>query len=330
MPIASVRNTPADQAQYNKSFFTTGGTAVNPQTLAGGIQVNDPGFCPWNTFCDTTGNHQSSDPVHGYPDGNQPDPTISPNPPAGYASPIYAPDLLDYNAQYCKITDQQTQPIWWSLTSVSLGAPFTMPKSPAIVPSCTSDNPDARHWCMDNTTGAVNPMNGACSPHYDATDYARDQVDFAALIDYTSKLKGNFIAMFSVFFRHDSAANLNEYILGAKFMRYVADAGDNGIIDNHVQKWYRTNLPLLPTTTDQYPPTYDGKNVVYGSSAEDPCAQYDFRETGDLPSNNPALNAQYEALVTHNCGNYYYASSSNAINLAFADIASRLFTRLTR
>ncbi len=358
MPSPSLLNIDAgNKTAYATSFFTqtvpfvAGTTSVFPQPLSNTLNpvdssaLTDPGFCPWNTFCDVTGN-QVGDPNTRYPDGSLPDQSVLHNPGApDYPYPtspitpdtVYAPDLKDYNLKYCKITDQQSAPIWWGL--VSNGGPFTMPRGPEIVPPCTSSNPDARHWCMDASTGTINPQAAnECSKHYDATDYARDQVDFASLIDFTTNVKGNFIAMFSVFFRHtraNSPTPLQAYILGAKFMRYVADAGDNGVIDNHVQHWYRDQLPLSPVATDLTPPDLNGNNMLYSGAPfnygqEDPCAQYDFRETGDAPSTNPVLEAQYEALITHNCGNYYFASSSNAINLAFADIASRLFTRLTR
>jgi hypothetical protein len=86
-----------------------------------------------------------------------------------------------------------------------------------------------------------------CDPHYDATDYARDRADFAGLINYMDRSnttnnppkKGNFIAIYAIFFDHAGKVTLDENILGVKFMRYLADVGDNGVIDNHLQRWYR-------------------------------------------------------------------------------------------
>src|SRR5262249_5829541 len=141
-------------------------------------------------------------------------------------------------------------------------------------PFCVGNDPDARHFCMD-TAGNLNPTAAAqastyqCDPQYDAMDYARDRVDFAALSDYTKSQKGNFIAMYSIFFAHSSATTLGDFILGVKFARYVADAGDNGTIDNPIQRWYRDSRdnrtldPLLPNHGVNPPPT-GGYGMVSG------------------------------------------------------------------
>ena len=314
----------------------------NPVSIVpGDTRVTDPGFCPWNTFCDPTFNNES------YPGG-----LAAPSAPTGrddisnYIAHrtaasnnlLYYPDIYHYNKAFCNSADGQSTPVWWSTALSTVGTTWVgaVNTGKLNVPFCTSSNPDARHWCMNNATGVINPIDisNACSSQYDAADFARDRVDFAALIDYTSTVKGNFIAMFSVFFNHVTSndPNINNYILGAKFMRYVADAGDNGVIDNHVQQWYRTNLsptntdatnPAVPDANAAYP--YDGSSSLYPSTPEDPCAVYDFREMHVFPGS-----AAYEDAYKHSCGNYYYADSPNAIDRAFADIASRLFTRLSR
>ncbi len=230
-------------------------------------------------------------------------------------------------------------------------------KEPAV-PYCVDNDPDSRHFCMD-TDGNINPKDDPANPyycdtHYDAEDYAKDRADFAGLINYTKSTKGNFIAMYSIFFDHQSNNSTNGIginILGVKMLRYIADAGDNGIIDNHLQRWYRdvhdgkfpstngsvTNPPTgilgAPSKAGQpVPPTYDGSNAYFTSapfsypSQEDPCAQYDYSELHLTPADGAA----YEAAASQSCGQFYYAKDKGAVNKAFLEIASRLFTRLSR
>jgi hypothetical protein len=142
-------------------------------------------------------------------------------------------------------------------------------------PTCVGNDPDARHFCMDskgniNSTAATSVYQ--CDPQYDALDYARDRVDFAALSDYTATQKGNFIAMYSIFFAHQTATTLNEYILGVKFARYISDAGDNGIIDNPIQRWYRDSRDgvVLDSSLPNYgvtPPPTGGYGMVLQTTA---------------------------------------------------------------
>jgi hypothetical protein len=158
--------------------------------------------------------------------------------------------------------------------------------------------------------------------------------------------------MYSIFFSHSSATKSNpnndikDNILGVKFMRYVADAGDNATIDNHVQAWFRKYSQPPFNQTDPHPaddrlysPTwpFDGSNTtIYPATTEDPCAKYDFDELHLVPgSNNPTPSLPtypngtgYENVYKTSCGNYYYADSPDSINRAFVDIAGKLFTRL--
>lgn len=290
--------------------------------LPGDTAVTDPGFCPWWTFCDPT---------------------------AGvyFGVPYTANGSVAWNNAYCPATEQDNTPIWWA--SSGHGSERFYEAAFQRNPYCVDNNPDSRHFCMDVKNGVINPASHPefCSKHYDPDDFARDRVDFAALTDYTSTMKGNFIAMFAIFFPHSAGGDINSYILGVKFMRYVADAGDNGIIDNHVQAWYRNAIQTNNANPDPIPPNssffndlagFNGADGSYGSTPEDPCAKYDFRE---LTANNSAGNhgpassdypdgSGYEDVYKTSCGNYYYAGNSGAIDRAFADIASRLFTRLAR
>src|SRR5260221_5564334 len=150
-------------------------------------------------------------------------------------------------------------------------------------PVCTDNDPNSRHFCME-AYGHINGLNVdppgqttqyQCDRNYDAMDYAMDMTDYAALQDYTSKSKGNFIAMYSNFFQHSAltpaAVALNQK-LGSKMLRYISDAGDNGVIDNAVQHWYRDmrdnfqgqNPGITPASGGVNPPPYGG-NCVGGS-----------------------------------------------------------------
>jgi Flp pilus assembly protein TadG len=267
-------------------------------------------------------------------------------------------------------------------------------RDPGDLPTCADPDPDSRHFCMDGS-GKINPAAGdnpnpagyTCDPHYDADDYARDRVDFAALINYIDKpptslnngkpLRGNFIAMYSIYFQHvapGASTDVKENILGVKFLRYVADAGDNGKIDNRLQRWYRderdkqfrTPFPLPPTgrnegtapggttsdqpyvvgggrgvttkglsgqpianTYDSADPWFDANLVKPPATTEDPCSELDFQVTGNLPA--PAgTAAQYETDAKTDCGQFFFADSPTKVEKAFIEIASRLFTRLSR
>jgi Flp pilus assembly protein TadG len=312
-------------------------------------ELTDPGFCPWSTLCDPSGG-QFSDSLRLYQEGR----TTAGNTTASYP-PLRPPDLtpnnsVEWNAAYCDPTKSDARPIWWDMTSTN-PTPWH-PGSGRALPFCSNHNPDARHFCVDRQTGNIAPGRpDLCSEFYDAQDFARDRVDFAALIDWTPTLKGNFIAMFSIFFPHRVVSNgnaatnyLNANILGVKFMRYVADAGDNGVIDNPLQHWYRDQAYVTANTynKDPIPPgSSRGDSTTGFNSANlpadyrkttDPCSAYDFREQSPqaLPGSLSAPNTTYETLAATSCGNYYYAGTNAAIDRAFTDIASRLFTRLAR
>lgn len=254
---------------------------------------------------------------------------------------------------------------------------------------CTATDPDARHFCM-NPQGVINPSTSAtvtisgttvvnpnydpnaakdCDPRYDAADYARDQADYAGLLKYVDAaadnsggrdVPGNFIAMFTIFFSHSGAATLDDGILGVKVLRYIADAGDNGTIDNPLQSWYRQHhwanyaepsvanvwaaAPAPPAGYTQ--PVYKALTDVFfqGSATTattDPCDQYDYNDQSPAtrpmppaPSGSTQIGANdavnYEKLARTSCGQYYYAKNLSDIDKAFFDISGRLFTRLSR
>jgi hypothetical protein len=344
---------------FQTGQFQDGTTVTDPSGLGWGFPTNrsterffdgqiddsltDPGFCPWSTFCDASGGN--------YPNNQPYDQSATHIGQADTFLPYYSPPRpvgsrsLDWNTAYCVEADENPQPIWWDFVNSSGDPTWHEGRGSfsRIRPICSDNNPDSRHFCVDPSNGEIVPWDATrCSIKYDADDFARDMVDFAALTDWTPTLKGNFIGMFSIFFPHTRAGSvtyLNENILGVKFLRYMADAGDNGIIDNPLQRWYRDQGYKLGAK-DPVPPgsSADNDYVGYGSaglpaeylSGSDPCAPFDFREVGALPGSPASPNLTYEELARKQCGNYYYAGNSQAIDRAFIDIAGRLFTRLSR
>jgi hypothetical protein len=331
------------------------------------------GFCPWSTFCESSIYNASgqldprkvkpecyavgaADPIFGYTHPNI-DPTY------GFVvqgSSVPVNDLTGVN-----------EPAQWNPNLVEFGAPF-----------CIDNDPDSRHFCT-NPQGYINAYYNKyvpdtttpnkddvvpdtssglsyCSPEYDADDYARDQADWAGLINYTDTVPGDFIAMFTIFFsKKDATGNeraLGQYILGVKLMRYIADAGDNGRIDNNLQEWYRyyrgqADLYGYAASQDViyaragYPYAHYRSgdyiaNIYTGATwldpDQDPCAEYDYNEYqllgGTVRSQYPdgTATAVYETIARQDCGQYWFANDISKVNRAFTEIAGRLFTRLAR
>ncbi len=196
------------------------------------------------------------------------------NPPSG--NPLHNPNYPVYGSE-C--------PVW---------------TSGANPPFCNDDDPDTRHFCLEwskneEDNGQPDWDNPNCGDPmvmtYDADDYARDWADFAGLINVNDEVAGNFIAMFTIGFGQDVVNTRT----GAPLLRYIADAGDNGLIDNDLQQDLRD----------------DGS--ANGSVPDD---EDDFCQ-GVLDPKEW-------------CGQYYYAEDLASLEAVFEAIASRLFTRLAR
>jgi Flp pilus assembly protein TadG len=166
-------------------------------------------------------------------------------------------------------------------------------------PFCNDDNPNTRWFCLDWTTGEPQVGNTDCYSRYDADDYARDMADFAGLAEVTKGKPGNFIAMFSIGFGQE----VIDEPTAAPMLRYIADAGDNGFIDNNLQYDLREDRNPIPTYPIGGPyPGYYGDPDVCENVA------------------NP----------TQQCGQYFYAANLQTLTDVFEEIASRMFTRLSR
>lgn len=302
------------------------GTPTNPGQLVKGDGLQFP-YCsdpdPFTrNFClklpgETVGYPAPFGPgfAPGSKDRDYRDPVISGSlgesfPPTGWRAPDYAVEtegeyILDQNTQFGNIFDVDLGPI---------------------------DNPE-------------NP----CSLFYDVDDYARDWADFVAGVDEEQSGDAVLPTIFTIGFRlifedrpHPSPTNPSdvrtcserhggpgnpqydacmcriniEQCLGEELLRYIADAGDNFVIDNDIQQdWrnhngFRTQVNLNKDVTNWGP--------------KDPCE-------------NPFVN-WFDPATTiadlapraggENCGNYYNAPGVAELQQVFDDIASRMFTRL--
>jgi hypothetical protein len=160
-------------------------------------------------------------------------------------------------------------------------------------PWCSDSNPYSRHFCM-SADGRIDIDDPNCDVEfYDATDFAMDAADFSGLVEVQPGVDGNFIAMYSIGFGTPSTPISQ---LGEVTLRYIADAGDNGRIDNNVFQECR----------------------IDGECGDEPLAQYN--------PEGPCESAAYTA----DCGQYWYADNPDDLDRVFTEIASRLFTRLAR
>ncbi|MBI5930169.1 MAG: hypothetical protein HY862_12730 [Chloroflexi bacterium] len=168
-------------------------------------------------------------------------------------------------------------------------------------PLCNDNSPLTRHFCLQwtndpLTNGSPQVGNPACSQSgdYDPDDYARDWADYAGLQEVRPGVEGNFVAMFTIGF---STQVVNSPV-AAPLLRYIADAGDNGFIDDDQQQDLRDDGQL-------------NNSATFGDKG--PCeaaaVRTDFRQW---------------------CGQYYYADNLQSLDAVFEAIASRLFTRISR
>ncbi|MCU0513327.1 MAG: pilus assembly protein TadG-related protein [Anaerolineae bacterium] len=139
--------------------------------------------------------------------------------------------------------------------------------------------------------------------------------------------------------------------LGEQMLRYIADAGDNNQIDNDywqdaMEEWYNYT-GTGPTVNPGQGLIINGRMVLTdGDFGErDPCQtdegpalinvggvgveSYDANNDGTL---QPAERERLWGSLGPNrsCGNYFYAPGRAELQIVFDEIASRMFTRLSR
>lgn len=197
---------------------------------------------------------------------------------------------------------------------------------------------------FDVDLGNQDAPGNPCDVLYDVDDYARDWADYVSGVDEDQSGDAVLPTIFAIGFRlqfEDSVhgndnrtcaqrhggpgnpaydrcmCNLNiEQCLGEELLRYIADAGDNFIIDNDLQQDWRdhegetTNI-LLDKSVDEWGP-------------KDPC------ENPNISWADPGVSILDFAPRAggESCGNYYNAPSVTELQQVFDDIASRMFTRL--
>jgi hypothetical protein len=203
-------------------------------------------------------------------------------------------------------------------------------------------------------------LTGCNVEKYDVDDYARDWADYVALRSSTDASGTLLPTIFTIGFGTEYSnrtkvsgassrpldvrdpddiqdlcdLNVGD-CLGEQVLRYIADVGDNNALDNDYYE-YQANPGTALGTLD---PTYNSGS--YGP--RDPCQlpdapikvnngqteTYDFDNNGSI--NVDEDNRMYgHYYIQQNCGNYYYAPDYSQLQFVFDDIASRMFTRLSR
>jgi hypothetical protein len=167
-------------------------------------------------------------------------------------------------------------------------------------PLCRDKNAFTRHIYDDDGDDGV--------MRYDADDYARDRADMAGLAD-----KGNFIAMFAIGLGKEmiDGSPATQPWHGEALLRYIADVGDNGVRDGTGDRelLYNVDSGDYEMISDPNPASAsECENIPHG----------DYSKFGTDEWKDPS------------CGNYFFAPDPNNLEPIFAEIASRMFTRVTR
>jgi hypothetical protein len=171
-----------------------------------------------------------------------------------------------------------------------------------------------------------------CDPYYDVDDYARDWADYIGLSKggLEQQLPIIFTIGFGLNFEIGSnglppddpgyvpgsqGQNVPDY-LGEELLRYIADVGDNNLIDTDYQQDYLEDDKTW------------GVTAITDFGPRGPCEQ-DLEPMEAPPGYTLPLPVYAPLPARQSCGNYYNAPSEAQLQLVFDDIASRMFTRLT-
>lgn len=199
---------------------------------------------------------------------------------------------------------------------------------------CPSAAPNA-----DVGNGNIDIATAGCSVYYDADDFARDWADYIALSelpnaspflkpDGSNRLRSDIKlpTIFTIGFGLDfnaspgsCSANIPD-CLGEELLRYIADVGDNNRIDTDYQQDTVFDGVINGVTAD-------GDAAVLGSGAFGDRGEC---ETATIASYTPANLTNSALPPKQNCGNYFNAPDEDGLNKVFDEIASRMFTRITR
>jgi hypothetical protein len=208
--------------------------------------------------------------------------------------------------------------------------------------------------------------NADCVYKYDVDDYARDWADFVGLTDlphespFTSipgvdksrnllQLPTIFTIGFGLNFPEAGGCggdrpndttqftNIND-CLGQELLRYIADVGDNNRLDTDYEQDWVNDGAINGITADgsfKYGDRGPCEGPIPGYANAEAAAAAGLFSGGDfdplkystLPLNTPI---SVDDLVKQSCGNYYNAPGGPQLTKVFEDIASRMFTRITK
>ena len=222
-------------------------------------------------------------------------------------------------------------------------------------PYCSDLRPEVRHYCGDDLVGVETAEQRgpnrvdlsdetSCEQFYDVDDYARDWADYVSVRginlyqqsvpvgadvianDSETLLPTIFTIGFGLEFDRTPATssclseignsvydcNIESY-LGEELLRYIADAGDNFRIDSDY--WQQELGYRIPNRVADLAP---GVDPDWGPRG--PCEQ----PVGTRGVWTPLTPGD-------DCGNYFSAASGSSadLNAVFAEIAARMFTRLS-
>lgn len=219
--------------------------------------------------------------------------------------------------------------------------------------------PVSRHTCTgaavgDNNNATIDIGKVGCEAKYDVDDYARDWADFIGLTELPKispftglagaeasrsllQLPTIFTIGFGLEFPESggcagvpsdpqSFTNIND-CLGEELLRYIADVGDNNRVDTDYQQDYLVDGQINGVTAEG--------THKYGDRGpcEAPILSYANAEAAAAAG---VFTVNYNQLINNpfaygkSCGNYYNAPNGAALTKVFEDIASRMFTRITR
>jgi hypothetical protein len=128
--------------------------------------------------------------------------------------------------------------------------------------------------------------------------------------------------------------------LGEQLMRYIADVGDNNTLDNDyyqdlMQEWYEWDvapgelLELQGNLTS--PEVFGARDRCQTPGGPGSTNSYDTDNPANGINTAEELHDMYGAEQPNvSCGNYYFAPNAAELQFVFDDIASRMFTRLSR
>jgi hypothetical protein len=211
--------------------------------------------------------------------------------------------------------------------------------------------------------GVSGTLDGDCETKYDVDDYARDWADFIGLsklpcVSPFGKVPGvqnctqsrSFLQLPTIFTigfgldftepyvasqgkcSNSNGSNPDEYTnindcLGEELLRYIADVGDNSRIDTDYQQDYLNDGLLNGDLTD---PSAPGTPVSYGDRGPCEAPIPGYPNADALPVGQINKLRLYPMDPTVSCGNYYNAPGGPQLTKVFEDIASRMFTRITK